>query len=424
MKVESFDYRAKSWLPVPPEVRWYTSRRSLKRLLRGQKPKPMPVSISPVAPPFETPLIVAGLFRSVTGIGQSARLCVRTLQELGCPVSYCDLSSSFNQGHFQIGFDAPKARPGDPGSILLHLNPPEVPRALAMMGRRLVSDRRVIGYWHWELPRAPVSWMPVLEKVHEIWVPTRFVADAFRPDTNLPIKIVPHIVPMPSPSSRTRAEFGISDEAFVVVAAFNLDSSIGRKNPLASIAAFRQAFGADPKFQMVLKVSSVKRHAEASDALDRAIDGVANIQILHETLSRPDMSALLNCCDVVISLHRSEGFALVPAEAMLLGKPVIATGWSGNVDFMTDENSALVKYRLVPVRDQFSRIYSESENPNQNWADPNIDDAAHWLRRFADDPDLRGRIGARAALDARQIFSVSNYARSAGLGARTEGCAA
>ena len=389
--------------------------KALKVALRAVLPKPRPVEISAEAPPFAPPLLVAGLFRGANGLGQSARMCFRALQDLGYDPVPLDVTDVFSQEVLPPPGPAPDLSSTSSGTIIVHLNAPDLPLALSCLGERLIRGRRVIGYWHWELPRAPDDWSRYLSHVHEIWVPSRFVAEAVRPVANVPVKVVPHPVPSPEPSTRRRSDFGIPDDAFLVVSVFNFDSGFDRKNPLASVDAFQRAFGGDPRYQLLIKVRRIAPFRHMEKALDEAVRDVPNVRIVSDTLSTPDLGALIACSDVVISLHRSEGFGLVPAEAMLLGKPVIATAWSANAEFMTERNAALVGYRLVPVEDRF-RTYSESD---QCWAEPDVDEATRWLRRLAEDPQLRQSIGKQAAIDARETFTVASYAEAIGIEPRS-----
>ena len=139
--------------------------------------------------------------------------------------------------------------------------------------------------------------------------------------------------------------------------------------------------------------------------LESAVGGAPNIRIMHDKLSQEGMDSLMQHADVILSLHRGEGFGLVLAQAMLLGKPVIATGWSGNMDFMSRRNSILLDYELIPVQDP-QGSYAQGD---QNWADPDIEQAADWLVRLARSPDLRRKIGQAAAEDAAERFSLRSY---------------
>jgi glycosyltransferase involved in cell wall biosynthesis len=285
-----------------------------------------------------------------------------------------------------------------PGAALLaHVNGPTLPWALLRLPRGLLKGRRVIAYWAWELPAMPPIWRPALGFVHEIWVLSQFTADAVATmlprGSNIVLRVVPVPVAItpPAPSGMDRAAFGLPAQAVVVLVAFNIASSFERKNPMAAIAAFRQAFGDRADRILVLKIGHTEHYQEDFLQLRTAVADAGNIRIETRTLSSPDLHALMLCSDIVMSLHRSEGFGLVPAEAMLLGRPVVATGWSGNMEFMDADSAALVEYRLIPARDPRGVF----EAPGAMWADPDIASAAGQLRRLADDPALRAELGQR-----------------------------
>jgi glycosyltransferase involved in cell wall biosynthesis len=202
-----------------------------------------------------------------------------------------------------------------------------------------------------------------------------------------------------------RGKLGLPPDALVVLNVFHLGSAFSRKNPLAAIAAFRKAFGDAPDRVLAIKV--IDNGAQwARRELDTAIAGAGNIRLIEGMLPEADMAGLMAAADIVISLHRSEGFGLVPAQAMALGKPVIATAWSGNLDFMTKNNSALVSYSLVPVRDPEGVFAADG----QMWADADVEEAAAWLRRLAGDTDLRANMGATAARDVAAQLSPRRFA--------------
>ena len=188
-----------------------------------------------------------------------------------------------------------------------------------------------------------------------------------------------------------RSAFGLPDTAVIVLVSFNLASSLERKNPLAAIAAFRAAFGDRKDRMLLLKVGNPDHFPRDFAVITAAAAAAPNIRIETRVLPAEDNAALLNACDIVLSLHRAEGLGLVPAEAMLCGKPVIATGWSGNMEFMDSESAALVGYRLVPVRDA-RHVY---DVPGAMWAEPDVHEAVAQLRRLADDAAQRAALGAR-----------------------------
>jgi glycosyltransferase involved in cell wall biosynthesis len=253
------------------------------------------------------------------------------------------------------------------------------------------------------------DWARGLRHVHEIWVPSQFTADALPPETKVPVKIVPYPVRPPA-VARDRDRFGLPEDAFIVLTAFDMGSSYVRKNPRAAIAAFRKAFGDDPKCLLLLKVSHSSDANWAMRDMESAIAGMTNVRIMEQTLTRTEMAGLIASSDTVLSLHRAEGFGLVPAEAMLLGVPVVATGWSGNVDFMSNEDSALVGYELVPVEDP-QGTYTV---PDTSWAEADVDEAAAWLARLRADSGLRAGLAHRAQRAASARFSLDSYRAAIG----------
>ncbi len=274
-----------------------------------------------------------------------------------------------------------------------------LPLMLARLPRDLARGRRVVGFWAWELPLLASTWRSGARFVHEAWAPSDFTAAAIAPLLGDRVRTVPHplAVAPPMPATLHRAAFGLPENALIVLVAFNLASSLERKNPLAAVAAFRAAFGVRPDRLLVLKVSNAGHAPDDFARLAAAVADAPNIRLEARTLPVADAHALTNVADIVLSLHRSEGFGLVPAEAMLLGKPVVATGWSGNMTFMDESCAALVGYRLVPARDPRG-VYAV---PGATWAEPDLVHATEWLRRLADDAGLRARMGAAGQAAAR-----------------------
>ena len=350
-------------------------------------------------------IVVAGLFRSVIGLGEGARLALAALRDLHIDASAIDVTSVLHPQE-RLGTELQRGADIDAGGVLIvYVNPPEFLIALSAIGRRPLRHKRIVGYWHWELPEVPKSWRAKFQLVDEIWVPSRFVAAAIARQATVPVYIVPHPVRRPIPSQRNRAAFGLPDNSFVCLCAFDMRSSYVRKNPLGAIRAFRKAFGASRDATFVLKAAELDCAPNATAKIMAEIGRASNIRIIDAKFTSEDMAALISCSDVVISLHRSEGFGLVLAEAMLLGKPVVATGWSGNMDFMNSVNSALVGYTLVSAVDE-QGVYTMTD---QQWAEADIAQAAAWLRRLKDDEALRRQIGAAAATHAEEFFSLERY---------------
>lgn len=370
------------WRLLPPRQR----RRLVTGAIGGIAPR-----IDRVPPPAEHGLVVAGELSRATGLGESARLMLQALERLGVPHWGVDVGSLM-PGATQDLPPPPATMPPDRAPILLYVNPPLLPLTLLRLPRGLIRGRRVIGDWSWELPAVPEDWRVGARFVHEVWVPSEFVADAVERLVPGRVRVVPHAVALtpPRPSLLDRDAFGLPPAAVVILTVFNLASSFERKNPLGTIAAFRAAFGDRMDRILVLKIGNPSHFPADFARIAAAAAAAPNIRLETRLLPTPDLHALMAASDIVLSLHRSEGFGLVPAEAMLLGKPVVATGWSGNMSFMDADCAALVGWHFVPTNDPRG-VYAGAE-----WAEPDQADAVAHLRRLADDPAARTTLGGRA----------------------------
>jgi glycosyltransferase involved in cell wall biosynthesis len=371
-------------LPAAPR-RWAFSRTTAWLAPRPDQPPPL----------VRRGVAVGGETGSASGLGEGARLMAAALLQLNIPVWTFEAGLMAAPGSDR----APEVPPGVP--LVFHVNAPSLPAALLRLPRRLLRGRRVIGFWAWELPTVPWAWHEGAAFVHEVWAPSRFTASALEAVAPGRVRVVPHAVAAspPRPSALIRADFGLPVNAFVVLTSFSLASSFARKNPLASVAAFRAAFGSEPDKILVLKVSHTEHYPEDLAVLRAAIAGAPNIRLETRLLPASDSHALTACADVVLSLHRSEGFGLVPAEAMLLGRVVVATDWSGTTDFLDAGCGVPVPYRLVPAVD--SRGVFEA--PGAVWAEADTGAAAASLIELAADPARRRALGeaARTAAFAR-----------------------
>jgi glycosyltransferase involved in cell wall biosynthesis len=366
-------------------------------------------------PPARAGLAVAGEFSRASGLGENARLMALGLRHLGVPGWPIDVGAMLPGA----SADLPSVENGDPppgAPLVLHVNPPLLPLVLLRLRRGLARGRRVIGYWSWELPTPPLDWRTGAGFVHEVWTLTPFVAAGLEQLLPGKVRVVtpPVAIAPPRPALLDRAAFGLPQDAVVVLVSFNLASSFERKNPLAAIAAFRAAFGDRTDRLLLLKIGNQSHFPEDFARIAEIAATAPNIRLEPRTLPTADLHALTACSDIVLSLHRSEGLGLVPAEAMLLGRPVIATGWSGNMAFMDEASAALVSYRLVPAEDP-RHVYAGA-----SWAEPDQADAVAHLRRLADDAVARVALGARGretALARLGVAPLAEALRALGLSA-------
>lgn len=335
---------------------------------------------------------VIGYFKGQFGLGESARTFASALLQAGHPVVVLDADIPLPHRMKDRSFTPLLGSEARHRTTLLFVGPDHVP----FIRDRLRAMRRnggvVVGCWFWELECIPGAWKEALEEVDSVLVCSDFVREAFEKVTDKEVLRVNLPLHQDIPSSGlTRRDFGMPEDAFVFLTSFDFNSFIDRKNPRAVIQAFRKAFPADDNnVFLYVKSSNGFRHPEQQRALVESAGGDTRIAFRDVVMDRSHVRALQECCDAYVSLHRSEGFGLGMAECMSLGKPVIATAWSGNVDFMDAGCAALIGHELVPVGEG---QYPDSKG--QRWAEPNIDAAATWMARLAGEPDLCRELGIK-----------------------------
>jgi glycosyltransferase involved in cell wall biosynthesis len=370
-----------------------------------------PSVVSPALPPMGVNLI--GHITGNLGLGVAARNTLRALTESGRPVEVIDIDPGAGRGgHDQEYAHLVASQPTAPWRVnLFHLNPTEVGALVRARPTWLdVTGRVNACVPFWELPRLPVTggWVEMMEALDVVLAPTRFVADAVRASApRATVWHFPQAVYLPDGVAADRERFGLPKHATLFYMSLDITSDTRRKNPEGALDAFARAFDGRDDARLVVKLNN-RGTTGWGDAAARAIEDRIRhderIIVIDEALPYTDVLALSASCDVYVSLHRSEGLGLNLLEAMSLGKPVISTAWSGTMDFTGEEDSCLVGYDLVPVVASHPAYRPDAIGPGQVWAEPRVDEAAHWMRRLADDAELRARIGSRAlaAMAARR----------------------
>ena len=264
-----------------------------------------------------------------------------------------------------------------------------------------VSARRSVGFWAWELERLPSYWRAAFSFYDEIWASTQFAEHAFAAEALRPVRLMPMAVIAPRASRQlSRRELDLPRDATIFLFVFDFRSYATRKNPEAVVHAFRRAFPAgDENVHLVIKTMGGEKHP---DRLNRLLTLCTDRRISPRDikLDRDELVGLIGACDAFVSLHRSEGFGRAPAEAMLLDRPTIVTGYSGTNDFATKDCAYLVDYELIPVA---TNEYPGVER--QRWAEPNLAQAAAHMRRIYDHPEEARRIGERGRAQITRLLA-------------------
>lgn len=353
--------------------------------------------------PERPQVVLTGCLSEPSGRGEDMRMTMAALDVHGIP--YLTIDRLDKIARDQAGNILEPDAVADAAVNIVHLNADTAFADYMFLRQYGVHRARVVGYWAWELAKFPEEYRTAFSFFDEIWASTRFAFSAF--DTgHRPVTLMPMPVALPERMTNlSRGHFRLPENRFLFLFNFDFGSFCARKNPEAAIAAFRAAFPSDPQVGLVIKTINAERFTEQWNWLKEAAGGDRRIIMRNGRYTRDEMLNLIRLCDCYVSLHRSEGFGRGPAEAMLLGRPVVATNYSGNVDFMNAENSFPVDYRLVPVR--------EGEYPGargQVWAEPDIAHAAAQMERvYHDQAEAR-----RMAKEAARLIATRYSARAIG----------
>lgn len=343
---------------------------------------------------------IVGYARSVIGIAEDVRMAARSAELAGIPYVVIDAPIKGPQKVDHTLDDRIVERPLWP--VTLYCMPPTEIIRLGLEGGRTLLDSGTynIGGWHWELPVWPDHLAGVIDSVDEVWVYSEFVRQAFASKTDKSVHKMPLAVELPASPGPNRSLFGLQGNRFQFLVMFDGASWLSRKNPLAAVRAFKKAFGNDPSVGLVVKAISLDRSSAAWRAIADEIDGDSRVTVIDRTMDRLELVQLMSSCDAYVSLHRSEGFGRIIAEAMLLGIPTVTTAFSGNVDFCTPETSYMVNGPLVALSPE-DYIFHEG----QYWCDPDADEAAAQMRRLVERKNETASLVRKAQDNIRNNYS-------------------
>jgi glycosyltransferase involved in cell wall biosynthesis len=339
--------------------------------------------------------------RADMGLGVAARGMAAAFEAAGVPFNVVNMEhgnysaqTDHSWAHKEVahsGYDVTVVCVNPDNSFYLRTQfPPE-----------LLGERYVIAHWYWELPEMPDEWMSEFEYTDEVWAASNFIKDAISAKAPVPVVRVPTVVNLKPGKKLSRVDLGLPERRFLFLAMFDTKSVLERKNPLGVVRAFKKAFPNDvERVGLILKFNNPDYEQPEMRAVREEIRGLENVLVIDRLLTRDELTSLIDACDCFVSLHRSEGFGLGPAEAMSLGKAAIITNWSGNTDYMTADNCIAIDYQLVPLERDYGPYKA-----HQHWAEPDLGHTAHWMKRLVAEPELAKTIGLRGQETINTHFS-------------------
>lgn len=339
--------------------------------------------------------------RAEMGLGVAARGMASALDAARIPFNALNVEEGNYSRHTDYSWSHKEVRRSHYDITVVCVNPDNSFNLRTHVPTTILGDRYVIGYWFWELPELPDDWLSEFEFTDEVWAASRFIKDAVSAKSAAPVTLIPPVVQLNQGRTFSRGQLKLPERRFLFLAMFDTNSVLYRKNPLGVVRAFKAAFrSSDTSVGLVLKFNNPDYQQPILNTLKEEIADQQNIFVIDRAMTREEVVSLISVSDCFVSLHRSEGFGLGPAEAMSLGKPAIITNWSGNTDYMTEHSSIPINYELVKLSNDYGPYKA-----NQHWAEPDIEHATYWMRRITQEPELARDIGQRAQQTISSKFS-------------------
>lgn len=342
---------------------------------------------------------VHGYLGSAVGVGEAARRGIRALAGQGVEIQAHAIALDGRDTASPLDWATPTASPrrgGRADAELLYVNPEALPRLLAELGPRQVGVRRV-GIWSWESDVVPQGWIAAARELDEVWTYSRVSAGILGAALATPVIVMP--IPVTCAPALPPPALPRGGPRLLCV--FDHLSTLERKNPIGAIQAFARAFSDGEGPQLVVKTMGARHRPRAHQRLLDAAGERGDVVVFDGALAAGALVGLIVSSAAFVSLHRSEGFGLLPAEAALLGIPVLATGFGGILDFLDDQSAWLVDHSLVEVGEGV-----EHYPPAGTWAEPDLDHAAAGLREIIEDPQEAAKRAVRAQARITDHFGV------------------
>ncbi len=366
-----------------------------------------------IACPDINGLNVIGHIYQPSGRGEDARTGAKAALCAHFSVSLINTFGEYGSDGVGLGPESPLRRhisTKNPYDInLFFLNADEMHNAYRHLGADFYNRKYNIACFAWELNEFPDAWLPAIDLVDELWAPSRFIQNSIAAKTDKPIIYMPLVVEYAINEPLPRSFFDLAADKTIFLSFFDFTSYFERKNPFAVVEAFQKACTNTTFSQrslLVIKLNNWDHDGPAARRFEKAVQGSDNIIVIKKIFSDHEMKSLVNACDCLVSLHRSEGFGRGPAEAMALGKPVIVTGYSGNMDYCNEANAFIVDCRLIKL--------GPKDYPyglGQIWADPDTTHAAECMQKVVFHPD----VAREKALTGRRYITKFHSCNSIGM---------
>jgi len=334
-----------------------------------------------------------------SGLGQSARLLANTLKNGEYAFYIKNLRATKQVPEYDSSYNERLKDSLIYNINLLHINPQDFVEAFLELKKESYDNRYNIAFWLWETEKFPKEWEGCFNLVDEIWTPSEFVSKSIRKNTNKPVVTMPYAVFAEKEDKYDRKYFHLPEDKFIFLTLYDSNSIAERKNPYGVLKAYKEAFELNEEVLLVIKINNATK--DEIKKIEEFMGENRNYCIITDRFTKIEVNSLIACSDVLVSLHRAEGYGLVMAEAMILGTPCIATNWSANTEFMTQEDACLVDYKLIELK--------EAVGPYERgtrWAEPEIKDAINYMKKLYYDEDFYHKLVASGKVNSKEIFDM------------------
>lgn len=359
-------------------------------------------------------LNVVGYIENILGVAEAARLFFNKSLAANIPVTLFPISDDIHskQTPREIENYSPyyAVTPGFKRNVHF-VNADEI-RNVRDFYPHLFDGKYNAAVWWWEFEDY-FDFPDAFECVDEVLVFTDFVAKAINKSAPKNVKITKMTYPfmrnweLTVADNDVRKTVGFTNKDFIFLYVFDLHSGFERKNPLALIDAFELVSRLYDNAKLIIKVGHSEHFNAEYKSIQRRIEQCFledKVVLIIEPLTRNHLMSLVNAADAYVSLHRSEGLGLGMLEAMYVGKPVVATSYGGNLEFMNNDNSLLVEYDMVELAHDFGPY-----KMGWLWANPHVNHAADQMIKLISDANFCSELGKKGQRSVLEQYNRKNF---------------